>query len=313
MDYYIGVDSGGSKTEFVLADEMGHVLQRAVDSGCNPLDKGPDVAGEIILRNVEQLAEKAPKRVCSIYAGIAGANHVDMHLTELIRHKLGGAKVRIEDDRRIVVSGTLGHADGCGMICGTGSSLSIIIGEEPIRQVGGLGYLIDTGGSGYELGQAGLRQACRYLDGRGEYTVLAELITKALGKNPWEGLADIYAGGRPFIASLAHTVFEGMELGDSVCRRLVEEAAYKLSELTFAAEKFFAGEFPVVMTGGIFNAYPEYVRLVCDKASPRARMIMAEVPPVYGALVEAMWQNGRVADASVRSNFMSGFSPAFCE
>ena len=45
MDYYIGVDSGGSKTEFVLADETGHVLQRAVDSGCNPLDKGPDVAG----------------------------------------------------------------------------------------------------------------------------------------------------------------------------------------------------------------------------------------------------------------------------
>ena len=93
----------------------------------------------------------------------------------------------------------------------------------------------------------------------------------------------------------------------------MEEAAYKLSELTFAAEKFFAGEFPVVMTGGIFNAYPEYVRLVCDKASPRARMIMAEVPPVYGALVEAMWQNGRVADASVRSNFMSGLSPTFCE
>ena len=29
MDYYIGVDSGGSKTEFVLADEAGHVLQPA--------------------------------------------------------------------------------------------------------------------------------------------------------------------------------------------------------------------------------------------------------------------------------------------
>ena len=280
---------------------------------CNPLDIGPGAASETILRNIGQLAERAPKRVCSIYAGIAGANHVDMHLAEQIAERFDGARVRVEDDRRIVVSGTLGHADGCGMICGTGSSLSIIIGEEPIRQVGGLGYLIDTGGSGYELGQAGLRQACRYLDGRGEYTVLTELITKALGKNPWEGLADIYAGGRPFIASLAHTVFEGMELGDAVCRRLVEESAFKLSELTFAAEKFFEGEFPVVMTGGIFHAYPDYARLVCDKASPKARMIMAEVPPVYGALVEAMWQNGLIADASVRSNFMSGLSPAFCE
>ena len=190
------------------------------------------------------------------------------------------------------------------MFCGTVSSLYIIIGSEPIRQVGCLGYLIDTGGSGYELGQAGLKEACRYLDGRGEYTVLADLITKALGKKPWDSLANIYAGGRSYIASFAHTVFEGMEMGDAVCRRIVEESAYKLSELTFAAEKYFPGEFPVVMSGGIFRAYPKYVQLVCAKASPKARMILAVVPPVYGALVEAMWQNGQTADAAVQRNFM---------
>ena len=183
MEYYIGIDSGGTKTEFILADAEGSVISRAVDSGCNPLDIGADPAREIILRNVRQLDAAAPGPICSIYAGIAGANHVDMHLETLLAQELGGAVVRVEDDRRIVVSSTLGHADGCGMICGTGSSLSIIIGSEPIRQVGGLGYLIDTGGSGYELGQAGLKEACRYLDGRGEYTVLADLITKALGNS----------------------------------------------------------------------------------------------------------------------------------
>lgn len=304
MEYYIGIDSGGTKTEFILADAEGSVISRAVDSGCNPLDIGADSAREIILRNVRQLDAAAPGPICSIYAGIAGANHVDMHLETLLAQELGGAAVRVEDDRRIVVSSTLGHADGCGMICGTGSSLSIIIGSEPIRQVGGLGYLINTGGSGYELGQAGLKEACRYLDGRGEYTVLADLITKALGKKPWDSLANIYAGGRSYIASFAHTVFEGMEMGDAVCRRIVEESAYKLSELTFAAEKYFPGEFPVVMSGGIFRAYPKYVQLVCAKASPKARMILAVVPPVYGALVEAMWQNGRTADAAVQRNFM---------
>ena len=135
---------------------------------------------------------------------------------------------------------------------------------------------------------------------RGEYTVLADLITKALGKKPWDSLANIYAGGRSYIASFAHTVFEGMEMGDAVCRRIVEESAYKLSELTFAAEKYFPGEFPVVMSGGTFRAYPKYVQLVCAKASPKACMILAVVPPVYGALVEAMWQNGRTADAAVQ-------------
>ena len=137
MEYYIGIDSGGTKTEFILADAEGSVISRAVDSGCNPLDIGVDPAREIILRNVRQLDAAAPGPICSIYAGIAGANHVDMHLETLLAQELGGAAVRVEDDRRIVVSSTLGHADGCGMICGTGSSLSIIIGNEPIRQVGG--------------------------------------------------------------------------------------------------------------------------------------------------------------------------------
>lgn len=304
MDYYIGIDSGGSKTEFVLSDAKGHMISRRVDCGCNPLDIGAERACMTILQNVKLLKKDAPERICSLYAGIAGANHVDMHLDALLGRELSGAAVRIEDDRRIVVSGTLGHADGCGMICGTGSSLSIIIGDEPIRQIGGLGYLIDTGGSGYELGQAGLKYACRYLDGRGEYTVLAELLTKALGKSPWDCLAEIYQGGRSFIASLAHTVFEGKEMGDAVCIRLVEESAYRLSELTFPAEKFFDSDFSVVMTGGIFNAHPEYMELVCSKASPRAKMIPAVVPPVYGALVEAMWQNGVMADDTIRDHFM---------
>ena len=121
MEYYIGIDSGGTKTEFILADAEGSVISRAVDSGCNPLDIGADSAREIILRNVRQLDAAAPGPICSIYAGIAGANHVDMHLETLLAQELGGAAVRVEDDRRIVVSSTLGHADGCGMICGTGS------------------------------------------------------------------------------------------------------------------------------------------------------------------------------------------------
>lgn len=312
MDYYIGIDSGGTKTEFILADEQGHVVCRRTDSGCNPLDVGIQAAQNIILTNLKKLVFDAPGKIVSVYAGIAGVNHVDTGLEKLVKNEFPGAAVRIEDDRRIVISGTLGHTNGCGMICGTGSSLSIITDNKPIRQIGGLGYLIDTGGSGFELGQAGLKCAFRYLDGRGEYTVLAELIAKAVGKAPWEGLADIYAGGRPFIASLAHTVFEGMKMGDRVCRRIVEDGAFRLSELTFPAEKYFDGIFPVVMTGGIFTAYPEYAKLVSDRASKRAKMILASVPPVYGALVEAMWQNGRIADGEFRNNFLHNSKTFSC-
>lgn len=308
MDYYIGIDSGGTKTEFVLANENGHILQRDIGCGCNPLDVGVEFTRTYIIDAIQKLVAATPGRVVSIYGGIAGVNHVVLNMETILHRDFPGTEVRFEDDRRMVVSGTLGHQNGCGMICGTGSSLSIIIDDEPIRQVGGLGYLIDTGGSGFELGQAGLKAAFRYLDGRSEYTVLTDLITKAVGKDPWTGMGDIYAGGRPFIASLAYTVFEALELGDKIAANIVDSSAYKLSELTYAAEKYFDGVFPVVMTGGIFQRFPRYAELVREKASKMADMITANVPPIYGALVEAMWQNGKIASDNIREAFLLDYS-----
>ena len=309
MNYYIGIDSGGTKTEAVLVDENGRIRYLTRSRGCNPMDVGVDAAQQELLSVVKEVQEAAPNdgSIVSMYAGIAGANHARIISESVLAEKFRIEHVRIEDDRRIVVSGTLGHTNGCGMICGTGSSLSIIKEGEPIRQVGGLGYLIDTGGSGYELGQAALKQMFRYLDGRGEYTVLVKLISEHMGKSPWEGVADVYSGGRPYIAALAHTVFEGMKMGDSVCRKIVEEGAAALAELTYAAENQFEDVFPVVMTGGILRSYPEYASMVCAQASPKARMIMSVAPPVYGAVVEAMWQYGKKADENTARCFTEDY------
>lgn len=306
-DYYIGIDSGGTKTEMILADDRGHILSRSVTCGCNPLDVGAEVTKKTLVSGLKALQIPEEGRVAALYAGVAGANHVRLDMEEELGRMYPGVRVWIDDDRRMVLSGTLGHVDGCGMICGTGSSLSVIVEGCPIRQIGGLGYLVDTGGSGYELGQAGLKHAFRYLDGRGEYTVLAKTIEDILGVGLWEGLGRIYKGGRAFIASLAHTVFEGADRGDAVCHKILDESSYRLSELTFAAEKYFDGTFPVVMSGGIFRQYPDYAQMVCDRASHRAHMIRAQVPPVYGALVEAMWQQGVRADDHVRRQFMENY------
>ncbi len=307
MGYVIGIDTGGTKTEAVLAATDGRLLRREVTGGGNPLDVGVDATRDAILAVAEKLAGEAPGPVEAVYAGIAGANHVETGLEEALKRQQGITRVRVEDDRREVLSGTLGHTSGCGMICGTGSSLSIILEGQPIRQVGGLGYLIDTGGSGYELGQAALKQTCRYLDGRGPRTVLVDLIREILGGDPWDHLARIYAGGRPFIASFARTVFEGAAMGDAVCLDIIDKASFCLAELTFAAEKWFEGDFPVVMTGGILTAYPSYARLVKEKSSPRAVMKMAEAPPVYGAVVEALWELGIPADDETRKNFLRDY------
>lgn len=307
MNYYIGMDAGGTKTESVLVDETGHILCRTLHKGCNPMDNGVPLMVERILTAATAVVEQAPGPIAGLYGGLAGLDRVDVPMAKYLMERLPLKHARTEDDGFNMISGTLGHTDGCAMVCGTGASLFGRVEGKPDIHIGGLGYLIDTGGSGFELGRDGLKHAFRYLDGRGEYTVLAELLTRKFGKDPRRAMLEIYTGGRPFIASLASLVFEGEAMGDPICRRIVEEGAAKLSELTVAAAKHFDGQFPVVMSGGILSAYPRYVDMVLAGASPQARMILAEVPPVYGAVVEALWDAGITATEETRKNFMEDY------
>ncbi len=308
MDCYIGIDAGGTKTEAVLTDETGHILRRLCRPGCNPMDIGIPAVRERILSVVEELTSLSPKTPVSLYGGIAGLDRVDVGLDSFLAEHSGISTIRTEDDGFNMISGMLGHVNGCGMVCGTGSSLFGRIEGKPLIHIGGLGYLIDTGGSGFELARDGMKHAYRYLDGRGERTLLAERFSSVLGKDLKRAFADLYSGGRPFIASLAHVVFECAQAGDKISGSILEDGSFKLAELTHAAAKHFDGPFPVIMNGGIFHAYPQYAEAVRSKASPRADMILADVPAIYGAVVEALWQSGVTANEETRRQFLSDYA-----
>ena len=307
MEYYIGIDAGGTKTEAALTDQTGHILHRHRGKGCNPMDIGIPAVKELILSVVEALTAVSPNIPASLYGGIAGLDRIDVDLDAFLAKHTDIPIIRTEDDGCNMISGMLGHVDGCGMVCGTGSSLFVRIEGRPLVHIGGLGYLIDTGGSGFELARDGLKRAYRYLDGRGEQTLLVEQFSNALHKDLKHAFLDLYSEGRPFIASLAHVVFECATAGDAVACALLEEGSFKLAELTHAAAQHFDGDFTVVMNGGIFHAYPHYAEAVRKKASPRANMILADVPAIYGAFVEALWQGNVRADEETRRQFMADY------
>lgn len=308
MKYYIAIDGGGTKTESVLIDENGHILQYTVRRGCNPMDYGTEDTYSHVCAVVEELIEKTPGPVAGLYAGIAGLNRIQVDLKTCLSKRFSLGKIRAEADGFSMISGALGHVDGCGMVCGTGSSLFIRREGKPHRDVGGLGYLIDTGGSGFELARDGLKAAYRYLDGRGAYTVLADSMAEALGKDLYSAFQDIYRGGRSFIASLAHVVFEGASTGDEICMELLDKGARSLADLTIAAARYFESDFTVVMNGGILKAYPNYVEAIQRKASPQAHMIYGDTPPVYGGCVEALWDCGILASDKLRGCFMEDYA-----
>lgn len=311
MAFYIAVDAGGTKTDIVLFDENGNIWEMNRKQGCNPLDLGPHTAEQRLEEMLVCMLERSPGPVEAIFGGVAATYYVGDRFNQYLRERIPVKKLRIDDDGCNLITGTLGRGDGCGMVCGTGSALFGRIGGNTghdLIHIGGYGWLIYTGGSGFELGKEALKAAFRARDGLGPKTILTELLAKDLGADAYEKMPEIYQGGRAFIASFAHTVFEGFSAGDDICREIFEAGSYALAELTWAAEKYFDDEFPVVMGGGIFSAYPEYVEAVKEKASKRARMIPAAYPPVLGAALEALWEAGKPCAEDFRQRFLADYA-----
>lgn len=308
MDYFIAIDGGGTKTETVLFDETGHILSRDVTTGCNALDIGTPAAIDLLMHAIQRVGENAPEKVTSIFGGIAGNCHCDNALYKLLRAQLTVPYLEICDDTYSVISSVLGHKDGCGLVAGTGSSLFVRAEGKPCFHIGGWGYLIDTGGSGYDLGREAVYMALRAADGRGEKTVLNELLYKALHKKVENAIMEIYAGGRPFIASLAHTVFEGYRMGDAVCECIFNRGVSHLAEMVAGAAKFYDSSYDVVLGGGLFSAYPEYTDALRTKAPAQSHLLTTDMPVVYGAATEALRMTGRTAGQDFYQAFFEDYT-----
>ena len=307
MDYFIAIDGGGTKTETVLFDETGHILCRDITTGCNALDIGIDAGKELLLQAIQRVSRSAPVEAAAVFGGIAGNCHCNHSLYKALRSQLTVPHLEICDDTYSVISSVLGHRDGCGLVAGTGSSLFIRIEGRPCIHIGGWGYLIDTGGSGYDLGREAVYMALRAVDGRGKKTVLNDLLCKTLHKNVEDAIVELYAGGRPFIASLAHTVFEGCRREDAVCKTIFNKGADHLAEMVAGAAKYYDGDYAVVLGGGLFSAYPEYVEALRSRVPPQAKLLTTDMPVVYGAAIEALRMTGRTTDSAFDRNFFEDY------
>lgn len=307
MSIYLALDAGGTKTETIVHDETGHILLRNITKGCNAMDMGVEETvrrAEFAIREASgSIPGGKPDRA---YCGIASVDYYGATLRTALSERFPDWNIRWEDDGWGMITSAIGARDGCCIVCGTGTSLFARV-NGGLHHVGGWGYLIDTWGSGYVLGREAIRAALRQTDGRGPNTKLYKLVCDKLGAPPETSIPTIYEGGRPFIASFAGTVFAARKQGDAVAEAIFDQGAEAVAEFTHAAERYFTGNFDVVLSGGIFAAFPEYAQAVQRKGSVRANMIRPEVPPVCGCALENALADGPVNENLFRAAFMKDY------
>ncbi len=300
--YYIGIDGGGTKTEAVLIDGKGTVLARRVAGASNPNDVTPSVSCDVMESLVLDLIGEAGVSPSSdrifVFGGIAGAlNHRDSLVRDMKSRLPDMAAVDIGSDVVNLLSGTLPTGDGACIICGTGSACFLRRGDKLIR-IGGWGYLLDSAGSGYDIGRQALEAVLRAHDRRDPDTMLTDLLSEKLGGEVHTKLSEIYEKGKPYIASCAPAVFEAASKKDATAQAILMRNASALAEYVEAAWLWLCEgrdvtptSIPVVMGGGISQheapMWSDLVASMVDEDVP-ARVQTTETPMVWGAIVEAV-------------------------
>lgn len=326
--YVIGIDGGGTKTEGVLLDGTGRLLARERDGATNPNDIGVDVACRRLANMAETLVERVgvDPRDCCLFGGIAGAlNHREDMKQRLSRLCPSLGSIDIGSDVVNLLSSELPEGDGACIVCGTGSACFLRRGRELVR-IGGWGYLLDSAGSGYDIGRQGLEAALRAYDRRGAATCLTERLADVLGCPVEQGITRIYDGGKPYIASMAPAVFSAAAEGDEVAEAILNRNAAAIAEYIAAARRWLDNDreplpvvqgtavmqsMTVILGGGIGQHYdPAWADRIGRLTDPslKASIRTAHAPAVWGAAVEAYRRSGQTPEfRELYGTFMTGY------
>ncbi len=300
---YVGIDGGGTKTEFVLFNDDGSILRRVILSTSNPNDIGSERSNAVVAHGLDILFETSPS-ISHIFAGIAGMTVGEnrKNLSDFIKKQYPNVSFSADSDAVNVISSG-GAGDSAALICGTGSVLYIRKNGE-FRRLGGWGYLFDGAGSAYDIGADGIKSALAEFDGVGRHTLITKKLEKKLGGDIWASLDKIYSGSKVFIASLSSVVFEAFYEGDEIAREIIEKNCKYLANLASIAAEKYGVQGDIIACGGIFSSYRDAVLPFLEKYKPSGvNYFFPELPPVYGACVECFSRSGGVADEKFYENF----------
>lgn len=252
ISYFLGIDGGGTKTEFLLTDLECNELERIILCASNPVNLGIDNTFRILEQGIMQVCRNVNRSEISAYAGLAGG--ISGNNRELIKDFLSGFGFGAADngsDTDNALEMALCGKDGAVVITGTG--IVAFSQSNGIRQrIGGWGYLIDKGGSGFSFGSDALNSAFECYDGRGGSAVIMNLVQDKINKPLPECISDIYSSGAAAVASFASVVFDAYRQGDETAEKIIDRNAYEIAKLINTCCKNLTDENKkVVLCGGM--------------------------------------------------------------
>lgn len=302
MTYVLGVDGGGSKTLAVIADENGRVMGVGRAGGSNHQVAGVSAAVENIRQAMEQARTMAGiewNQVQHTVYGLAGADRAkDIQLLGPALTQLPPASWQVYCDTMIGLRLGSPEMVGVVLICGSGTNAAGRNRRGETVQTGGMGYLFGDGAGGTELARSTFRAAIRSWEYREPPSILVDLVPQRLGFRNIQEVLDYYYDhdATTVPLELALVAHEAANRGDELASSLLRQTGRELGLAAHSVATRLGGlepSFPLVLIGGVLQNGRNPLILsslaqVLTEQGWTFRMVIPDVPPVWGAVLMAM-------------------------
>ena len=307
---FLGVDGGGTKTAFVLADDRGRVLATHDEGSLYHPEVGLDGVLARLRRGAAVVAQSAgvvPSAFAGAWVGLPAFgedSRVQAELVALPALALPGIAVACGNDLECSHAGALGGGDGISLVAGTGSMTWGTWQGRSVR-CGGWGEVFGDEGSAYWIAREGLALFSRMSDGRAARGPLYDLIRSRTGLASDLDLSGriVSDGARSAVAAHALDVHDAALAGDPAAHAILRRAAGELAQLVQATRGLLgvpAGATVVASTSGSVLQADGLVLRELQMALAGAGSVELRTPvmsPALGAVALAARAAGRALTA----------------
>ena len=306
MSYYIGVDGGGTKTQYALFDEKKNMLDSVKTEGSNHenLEGAIPAAADIIMSGVHALLAQNNLTIDDIthtLMALAGIDHPYQHDEMRVElDKRGMKNYSVYNDGFIVIKAGSDNGVGIGYNCGTGTCCNSVDCDGKMLQVGGFAELSGDMGNGHWIATETFRLLYDDVCLKAKETKLTALAMRSFGiEAERDSLLSLIAKledeneMEETIRTLIDIFFEAAELGDEptlgVIRAMAERGALYITA-HLKNQNFTCDPVNVVLSGSIHTKLPSdiYKKMLKERTEAisgrKFKFITLDVAPVMGCI-----------------------------
>lgn len=272
MDWYLGVDAGGTRCRARLVDAAG-IVRGAAEGGSANTRIGLELVHGTLSSTCLAACDmagltRAQLADIRVGIGIAGLSRVGAK-EALQAADYPFANVQFTSDGAIANLGAHLGDDGAILSLGTGSIAFVRVGGREFT-IGGYGFPISDEGSGAALGLSAIRHALRALDGRTRPTPLSEEVTRRFNHEITQVITWMDQATAADYATFAPLVLDRADLGDEIALLIVRDAALHVER--FIETIFARGAPRCALMGGLAARLKPWLRLrIIDQLCEPAR------------------------------------------